>query len=557
MSYPVRSHHQPWGLFLLGCALLAVFPPKAQAVDLPIDVPPLGVTLAWDPNPEPDIQGYRIHFGVRPGVYIRTFDVGLQTNFHIPLPAPGRLYFFSATAYNQAGLESELASELRYGAPEGPDPIPTYLRQTSGLEDTAVPLDFSIPDGVPRTEWVFESSPAQGRIAERDGLPVFIPGPNFHGVESFSILLGVESDAPVRITWTITLQPTEDPPVALNAWTTTESDTPLALTLQGSDPDGTPVSFELLTLPKHGTLSGSPPNLTYRSNPGFVGLDMFAFRTSDGALTSAVAQVQIEITPNQGTELVRDQTFNTLEDLLFAFQLDLLDPSITNIRFIEGPEAGSIGGSPPNYFYMPAPDFNGTDRLVVEVTDALGHLDSAVLLFEVEPLNDPPIALPASLEASPGIPVSFTLSGSDPDGDSLVFEIVDEPAKGSITGNPPTFTYTANPDASGSDQLTFRAYDGTTFSETAQITLTVTPPSDPPPRIQAQVLASGVLRLRWTSTPGALYQVVQAENLGSTTWEPLGEPILATADSSDWTGTLRSTPGAVFFAVRRIASAAP
>ena len=49
--------------------------------DLPPGIPPipaLGVTLGWDANPESDIAGYRVHFGVRSGAYIRRFDVGYR-----------------------------------------------------------------------------------------------------------------------------------------------------------------------------------------------------------------------------------------------------------------------------------------------------------------------------------------------------------------------------------------------------------------------------------------------------------------------------------------------
>ena len=66
--------------------------------------------------------------------------------------------------------------------------------------------------------------------------------------------------------------------------------------LQGSDPDGSPISFALAQLPQHGKLTGHAPNLAYLADTGFVGVDAFTFTVNDGKDTSTPATVSLTAT---------------------------------------------------------------------------------------------------------------------------------------------------------------------------------------------------------------------------------------------------------------------
>jgi len=75
------------------------------------------VTFAWAPNPEPDLAGYRIHYGIVSGTYTDLVDVGNTTMATISGLVDGTTYYFALSAYNGAGLESGLTGELVYKAP--------------------------------------------------------------------------------------------------------------------------------------------------------------------------------------------------------------------------------------------------------------------------------------------------------------------------------------------------------------------------------------------------------------------------------------------------------
>lgn len=82
-------------------------------------------------------------------------------------------------------------------------------------------------------------------------------------------------------------------PEAYDQTVFTLADTPVSFTLTGSDPNGDPITYNIVTLPINGTLKGTPPDLTYTPGPGFTGLDSFTFTVYDGEFTSDPATVTI------------------------------------------------------------------------------------------------------------------------------------------------------------------------------------------------------------------------------------------------------------------------
>jgi hypothetical protein len=70
------------------------------------------LTLAWDPNPEPDIASYRVLYGPAPRAYTGVVDIGLRTRYTLEGLIPGQEYFLSVQAYNTRGQASAPALEV-------------------------------------------------------------------------------------------------------------------------------------------------------------------------------------------------------------------------------------------------------------------------------------------------------------------------------------------------------------------------------------------------------------------------------------------------------------
>jgi Bacterial Ig domain/Fibronectin type III domain len=72
------------------------------------------VNLSWDPNPEPDITGYRLKYGTSSGTYSQSIDVGNVTTAAVPSLTAGQTYYFVVTAFNASAMESQPSNEVTF-----------------------------------------------------------------------------------------------------------------------------------------------------------------------------------------------------------------------------------------------------------------------------------------------------------------------------------------------------------------------------------------------------------------------------------------------------------
>ena len=76
------------------------------------------VKLAWDPNTEKDLAGYKVYYGYSSRNYHTSIDVGNTTSVQIVGLKDGQTYYFAVTAYNTSGLESDYSNEVSYKVPK-------------------------------------------------------------------------------------------------------------------------------------------------------------------------------------------------------------------------------------------------------------------------------------------------------------------------------------------------------------------------------------------------------------------------------------------------------
>ncbi len=127
----------------------------------------------------------------------------------------------------------------------------------------------------------------------------YTPAANYNGPDSFTFRVSDGAAFSNTATVSITVTAVNDPPAANPQSVATPEDTPRSITLTGSDPDGDPLSFAIGTPPAHGTLTGTPPNVTYTPAADYTGPDSFTFTVNDGTVTSAPATVSITVTLGQ------------------------------------------------------------------------------------------------------------------------------------------------------------------------------------------------------------------------------------------------------------------
>ncbi|MBN2355051.1 fibronectin type III domain-containing protein [candidate division KSB1 bacterium] len=91
------------------------------------------IILTWSANSEPDLLGYRVHWGTLSKKYTQSIDVGLATQCEIAELTPGYRYYFGVTAVDHWGNESRYSVEVS-AVPGG---------------DAAVPVDYELETIIP------------------------------------------------------------------------------------------------------------------------------------------------------------------------------------------------------------------------------------------------------------------------------------------------------------------------------------------------------------------------------------------------------------------------
>ncbi len=184
-----------------------------------------------------------------------------------------------------------------------------------------------------------------------------------------------------------------NPPTADPQPVTTNEDTAKAITLTGSDPDSDPLTFEVVSNPGHGALSGTAPNLTYTPTANSTGPDSFQFVVNDGLVDSSPATVSITVDPVNDPPVADPQSISTPCQTPVGITLSGSDVDGDPLTYTvtDPPDHGSLAGSPPSLTYTPASGFSGADSFAFVAND--GTLDSAPAVISIT-VGACPVALP-------------------------------------------------------------------------------------------------------------------------------------------------------------------
>lgn len=75
------------------------------------------VTVSWTATTDPTAIGYYVYYGNAPGVYTNKINVNTNTSFTLTGLTSGSTYYFSATSYNGASMESTFVPEVSFVVP--------------------------------------------------------------------------------------------------------------------------------------------------------------------------------------------------------------------------------------------------------------------------------------------------------------------------------------------------------------------------------------------------------------------------------------------------------
>ena len=167
----------------------------------------------------------------------------------------------------------------------------------------------SDPDGDPLNA-VLVTNPVHGAFSlNGSGGFTYQPFPGFTGQDTFTYRATDGQANSNTATVTIVVNDTSNSaPTAVDDAFNTDQDDALnlpapGLLLNDTDPDGDPLTAELLTDPANGSATVNPDgSFTYTPDPGFSGMDTFTYRVDDGHGGTDTAVVTMTVNPGQGGE---------------------------------------------------------------------------------------------------------------------------------------------------------------------------------------------------------------------------------------------------------------
>ncbi|MEZ0208577.1 MAG: tandem-95 repeat protein, partial [Candidatus Paceibacterota bacterium] len=285
-------------------------------------------------------------------------------------------------------------------------------------------------------------------------------------------------------------------PVATAQSVTADEDVAKAIVLTGTDVDLDTLTFATTSNPAHGTLSGfnaSTGEVTYTSDIDYNGTDSFDFVVNDGEFDSVTATVTITVSAVNDVPsfAVSSSTISVDEDAsafslsnwataIFAGATDEASQLLTFIVGVDVPALFSVLPSiatDGTLTFTLATNANGLATLTAKIFDNGGGTNtsaSSTFNISVNAVNDAPVLNAiGDKSVNENTLLSFGISGSDVDLDTLTYFASNLPSGATFNAGTQVFSWTPTySDAGTYSTVHFEVFDGTaTTSE--DITITV------------------------------------------------------------------------------------
>ncbi len=373
------------------------------------------------------------------------------------------------------------------------NPRPPVAEDDSVLtdEDASVSIDVLANDQDADSDSLsIESAtvPAeQGTVEIIDGKLIFTPAEDFNGEATVTYVVtdGALTD---EATVTVTVNPINDAPVAVNDTVTTDEDTAVTIDVlaNDSDPENDTLTITAASVPtEQGTVAIVDGKLVFTPAENFNGDATISYTISDGQLTDG-ATVAVTVNPVNDAPVAVNDTVSTDEDT--AVTIDVLandgDPENDTLTITAASvpaEQGTVAIVDGKLVFTPAENFNGDATISYTISD--GQLtDDATVAVTVNPVNDAPVAVndAVSTDEDTAVTIDVLANDSDPENDTLTITAASVPAEqGTVAIVDGKLVFTPAENFNGDATISYTISDGQ-LTDDATVAVTVNPVNDAP-----------------------------------------------------------------------------
>ncbi|MDD5772931.1 MAG: Ig-like domain-containing protein [bacterium] len=271
-------------------------------------------------------------------------------------------------------------------------------------------------------------------------------------------------------------------PTAISQSLITNEDSALNITLSGTDPDNDALTYSLVTLPIHGALSGSAPNVTYKPNLNYNSTDSFTFRVYDGKTNSNTGTVSIKINPVNDVPVLNSIGDKVVLGAKMEFTIYASDVENNTLTYTAGNLPTGANFNPLTHTFTWIPDYNQASlnypNVLFTVTDngIPPASCSESITITTGAINHPPVLNPiGNKTVKEGELLEFTVTGFDTDGDNLTYTAGNLPAGSDFDQLTQIFTWTPGYNQSANyTNILFTVSDNNIPPETDSKSITIT-----------------------------------------------------------------------------------
>lgn len=311
-------------------------------------------------------------------------------------------------------------------------------------------------------------------ILNTNGSYTYTPDHDFNGTDSFTYQLCDGDNDCAQATVTITVNNTDDMPLAVddNTFTVAEDGLVAADVSVNDTPSGDGGNiYNKLTDPVHGVVTfHADGTFTYVPAANFNGTDSFSYSLCDADGDCSTAVVTITVTSVDDHPVAEGASVSVNEDESLSGNVagtDLLSGDGGNVWSLTGANGGAAHGivsMAPNgsYTYTPAANFNGSDVITYQLCDADGDCSTGMINITVNSVDDQPVVADDNAVIIVNTTVNGNVSTNDtPSGDGgNAYSVVTGVQHGNLVLNANgTYTYTPVTDYTGPDSFSYRLCD--------------------------------------------------------------------------------------------------